>query len=101
MTEKNDAPKISPFEAAANAFIQNAVACTVNGLRTSIPAAPLANLMIKTCSAFGVCIGQIFSIGALGDIFPLRAECIKAFSEGVKSVKIQPPEQAPPVRLNS
>ncbi len=92
-------PKVSAFEAAANSFIQNATAMYVNGLRSSIPSAPVANLMVKACSCFGVMVGQIFSIGALGDIFPLRQACIEAFGKGVKSVKIEMPSDPP--RLNS
>lgn len=83
-------PKISAFEHAANTFIQSAVSMLMNGLRSSLPQVPIAHLMVKTCSALGVSVGTVFSVGALGDIFPLRNECVKAFSEGVKSVKIQP-----------
>lgn len=93
-------PKVSAFELQANMFIQNATSMYVNGLRSSIPQAPLANLMVKACSALGVAIGQVFSIGALGDIFQLRQACVEAFSKGVRSVKIDPPAQGSP-RLDS
>lgn len=92
-TPKPEDPKVSAFEAAANTFIQNATAMYVNGLRASIPQAPVAGLMVKACSCFGVMVGQVFSLGALGDLMPLREACIEAFRKGVKSVKMElPPE---------
>lgn len=89
-TTKTESPKVSALEIEANRFIQNAVAMLVNGLRSSMPQAPITNLMVKLCSAFGVAVGNVLSVGALGDIFPMRHACVEAFREGVKSVKIQP-----------
>lgn len=95
-------PKVSAFEMEANKFIQNAVAMLVNGVRSSMPSAPTANLMVKLCSAFGVGVGNVLSIGALGDIFPLRNACVDAFREGMKSVKIMPPPAGGhPIKLDS
>ena len=87
----NDNPQISAFEQQANIFIQNAAAMLVNGLRASIPQAPIPFLMVKLSSALGVAMGNVMSIGALGDILPMRKACIDAFSEGMRSVKTQPP----------
>lgn len=98
MTEpkpETEQPKISPFEMEANRFIQHATSMYVNGLRASLPQAPVANLIVKTCSAFGVAVGTVLSIGALGDIFPMRQACVEAFSKGVKSVKIEPSKPDP------
>lgn len=101
-TETKAEPKISAFELEANKFIQSATSMLVNGLRSSIPQVPIAHLMVKMCSALGVSVGTVLSVGALGDIFPLRNACVEAFREGVKSVKILPPPgEAPKPALNS
>jgi len=101
-TPNDEKPKLSAFELAANTFIQNATSMYVNGLRSSIPQAPLPGLMVKAASALGVAFGQVFSLGALGDIFPLRKACIDAFAAGIKSVKIEAPQPMPgQPKLNS
>lgn len=99
VAENNDAPKISPFELQANQFINNATAMLVNGVRSSIPQAPIANLLVKMCSSFGVAVGNVLSIGVLADILPIRKACMDAFTEGVRSVKIEAPKL--PAKLDS
>lgn len=99
----NDTPKVSAEEEAANTFIYTVMVNAVHGLRLSIPRMPVPNMAIKVCSALGSIMGQTLSIGALGDILPLRAACIEAFTKGVRAAKIQPPPgiESPAQKLNS
>lgn len=83
--------EISPQEQEFNKYIWAAVSVMVNGLRASIPQAPVPMLMVKMCGALGECVGMVMSAGAIGDVLQARTACAKAFSEGIRAAKMQPP----------
>lgn len=100
----SDQPKtqaeISPQEQEFNKYIWAAVSVMVNGLRASIPQAPVPMLMVKMCGALGECVGMVISAGAIGDVLRVRSACVKAFSEGIREAKLQPPTM-PNIKMDS
>jgi len=61
----------------------------VIGIRLALPQFDLGTLMVRMSGLFGRCVALAFSQGDLSSIFQLRAECLKAFKEGLGSVKPQ------------
>lgn len=77
-------------EMILNNFVWPVLCTTVNGLRLSLSQVPIAHLIITTCGLFGRVVGETVSMGSLTDVLQIRSACIKAFSEGVRGVKVQP-----------
>lgn len=98
---KDQQRMLSPQEAKAimlEQFVWPVASSAVNGVRLAliVPGGfDIGSVMVKMAGLFGRAIGYTLSIGALGDVLPLRGECIKAFGEELRKVKIQPPPALP------
>lgn len=98
MTDESEQPtKPSPQEmqqVVLHNFIWPVLCSAVNGLRLSLPSVPIAHLLVTICGLAGRVTGETVSRGSLTDVLKIRAECIKVFGEGVRSVKMTPEQVA-------
>lgn len=70
-----------------------AVLCTsVAGIRTALTAQNfhIGLLLVRISGLMGRVIGETLSMGDLAPILKIRSDCIKAFTDNLREIKIQP-----------
>jgi len=64
--------------------------CLTRGASASLANIPPQVMLMAICRQMGRIVGMSFGMGDLGPILKMRAECKKAFDDGVNSIKPQP-----------
>jgi hypothetical protein len=68
--------------------IINAMARGITGCIMGIPP---NRVLLAVCRNLGRVVGMSYGTGLLGPLMVERRQCIEAFQEGIRSIKIQPP----------
>lgn len=83
-------PAQPPLDQVLDQTLFPTVNFMTRGACSSIAGVPPDRVLVALCRNLGRVIGMSFGAGDLGPLLRARAECKKAFTEGIDSIKPQP-----------
>ena len=90
-------PGYDPLVQQATTYLQPVLQTMFNGVMLSSSQwCPADKMLVTLCRAFGTVVGSATAAGGLSMALRIRHACLEAFTEGVRSVKPQPPPTAAP-----